>query len=209
MFVRWQKSEIRKAHLGLSKLNSGLRSHKLCSICDCPRIEHAVHYTQEDCEIRRRLFGQDLSPGWHTVSVPVPGNKCSYGFELEDGRVLYETRLKAVLCESERVDGVPKQHHVAFLGSIEASWLESFYEGVSDKTMARAQVQNWDMLSIEQRYWFWQSVAEKLDSLEDRIPKGERRKLEDSVSEVVPRPTSREGHAVEQRANQIRMRHIT
>lgn len=207
MFIHWQRSEIRRAHRGSAKLNSALRTHKLCHRCDCPRIEHAVNYTQEDCEIRRRLYAQDVSPGWHTVSVPVPGNKCSYGFELEDGRVLYETRVTAILCEGEEGSGAPKEDHIAFLGSIEASWLESFYEGISPREMAKARVKDWETEALAQRHWFWQSVTSRLDSLEGRVAGRERRRLEGAIAEVVPRPTSRESNGVEHRARQMKLRH--
>ena len=34
------------------------------------------------------------------------------------------TRLNAVLCESRRVDGKPRQEHIAYLGAIDDIWLD-------------------------------------------------------------------------------------
>jgi hypothetical protein len=75
--------------------------------------------------------------------------------------------LSAVLTETVRIDGKPRQRVVKYLGSI----------------------QEW---RIEQRAYyilrdFWGPVLSRLDSLD--LPKKQRREIEKQIAEVVPKPT--------------------
>ena len=78
--------------------------------------------------------------------------------------------LTAVLVESHRVDGKPRQRTVAYLGSIR------------DDLLDEADV----------RWLFWRAMAARLDAL--GLPSAERARAEAAILDVVPRPT--EGESV-------------
>ena len=111
-----------------------------------------------------------------------------------------DKRLKAILCESVRVDGKPKQRHIAFLGTIEESWLPQFFHLVGPEEAERMKVEGWYRRGLEARHWFWWRVTRKLDALDNRIPQEERTKLEAAIASVIPRPSQGESLAVERHA---------
>ena len=88
-----------------------------------------------------------------------------------DGSVGRDIRWNAVVVESARVNGRPREHHVALLASI---------------TESRIDVDH-------QRRYFWDAVYDRLDQLGDRISIDDRRHIEESVARKVPR-LSREEH---------------
>ena len=88
-----------------------------------------------------------------------------------DGSVGQDIRWTAVVVESVRVNGRPREHHVALLASI---------------TESRIDVDH-------QRRYFWDAVYDRLDQLGDRISIDDRRHIEESVARKVPR-LSREEH---------------
>lgn len=199
MFVRWQSSEIRKIGQGLY-YNPGIQTRSLCRICDCPKIERAKFFDATACEIRNAERDDKIKPGWYQVKEPKRGNRCEFGWMLENGGVVRDKRLKAVLCESLRVEGKPKQRHIAFLGTIEESWLPQFFLGVGPEEAERMKVTGWYRRGLEARHWFWWRVTRKLDALDNRIPREERVKLEASIDRVIPRPSQGESLAVERYA---------
>jgi hypothetical protein len=73
----------------------------------------------------------------------------------------------AILVQAVRVDGNPKQEHVAYLGGI---------------TETAIEIQ-------PQRCYFWEGVTECLDKLSGRITPDERMRIEQSIAERVPLPT--------------------
>jgi hypothetical protein len=79
----------------------------------------------------------------------------------------------AVLVESERVEGKPRQRHVAYLASILDSRIQH----------------------PTQRYFFWDKVRSAFDGLPD-LPARERRAIERRIAEKVPALTKREIAAV-------------
>jgi hypothetical protein len=75
----------------------------------------------------------------------------------------------AILVESKRVDGVPRQQHVAYLGGITVEYLKV----------------------DAQRCYFWDEINKHLDRLGNRIA-GERSKIEASIALKVPRASPEE-----------------
>ena len=86
-----------------------------------------------------------------------------------DGSVGQDIRWTAVVVESVRVNGSPREHHVALLASI---------------TESRIDVEH-------QRRYFWDAVYDRLDQLGDRISIDDRRLIEESVARKVPRLSRR------------------
>jgi hypothetical protein len=74
-----------------------------------------------------------------------------------------------ILVEAVRVDGNPKQEHMAHLGGITESAIEI----------------------LPQRCYFWESVTECLDKLNGRITPDERVRIEHAIADRVPLPTGR------------------
>jgi hypothetical protein len=81
-----------------------------------------------------------------------------------------EVSFRAVLAETKRVNGVPRQRHIAYLGSI---------------TEEYTQV-------LAQRCYFWDKVTTKLKALSWRIPPATMPKLEAALAVKVPRPSKKE-----------------
>lgn len=81
----------------------------------------------------------------------------------------------AILVESTRVKGKPRQRHIAYLGSVHA--------------VHRKQ-------SPQYRAEFWQRIRAKLDSLHKRISPDDRRKIEAALAEKVPPLTRDEKSAL-------------
>lgn len=81
----------------------------------------------------------------------------------------------AILVESTRVKGKPRQRHIAYLGSVHA--------------VHRKQ-------SPQYRAEFWQRIRAKLDSLHNRISPDDRRKIEAALAEKVPPLTRDEKSAL-------------
>jgi hypothetical protein len=78
-------------------------------------------------------------------------------------------KLTALLVKSARVNGAPRQQHIAVLGSVPESggrWRD--------------------------RCEFWEAVVNKLDNLPYRMSLAERIKIEDAIALKVPRPNKRE-----------------
>jgi hypothetical protein len=88
-----------------------------------------------------------------------------------DGSADQDVRWTAVIVESVRVNGKPRQRHVAWLASITKSLIEVDHR----------------------RRYFWDAVYERLDRLGNLISIDERRHIEAAVALKVPR-LSREEH---------------
>jgi hypothetical protein len=78
-------------------------------------------------------------------------------------------RWVAVLVESERVDGTPRQRHVAFLGSILDRHIQY----------------------PKRRQHFWEGVRSKMETLPN-LQMRDRRAIERRIAEKIPVPTKRE-----------------
>lgn len=72
-------------------------------------------------------------------------------------------RWYAILVESVRIDGKPKQRHVAYLGSVHL-----------DQT-------------VHYRAWWWHRIGAKLDALGNRIPADDRPRIEAALAKEVPK----------------------
>jgi len=88
-----------------------------------------------------------------------------------DGSIGQDVHWRAILVENLRVDGQPRQRHIAMLASI-----------------TEAEIG----MNVRHRY-FWDDVHERLDRLGNRISIDDRRKIEAAVAIKVPR-LSREEH---------------
>jgi hypothetical protein len=89
-----------------------------------------------------------------------------------------DVRWTAILAESVRIDGKPRQRHIAYLGG--------YYEndGIGD------------------REEFWKTVTAHLDRL--GLSPAERKKIEADIARKIPRPTKRQLADAERRANKLR-----
>lgn len=70
-----------------------------------------------------------------------------------------DARLKAILVESVRVDGKPRQRHIAFLGSV--------------------------LIDGSDRRRFWYDVTTKLNRLSNRVSPLERSRIGDAIAKKV------------------------
>jgi hypothetical protein len=73
----------------------------------------------------------------------------------------------AILAESTRIHGRPRQQHIAYLGGITNSAIEI----------------------VAQRALFWQEVGQRLDNLANRTSNKDRMRIEEAIAKKVPRLT--------------------
>jgi hypothetical protein len=81
-----------------------------------------------------------------------------------------DTHLAASLIESVRIDGKPRQRHVAYLA------------GISEKGVEH----------VGRRLRFWREVDERLHDLSNRLTAAERKRITAIVAARVPRPSEAE-----------------
>ncbi len=67
-------------------------------------------------------------------------------------------RLKVILVENKRVNGKVKQETIAVLGSIEATWLPEFWEGISPKRATKLKAEDWESQSLRARIAVWEGA---------------------------------------------------
>ena len=79
-------------------------------------------------------------------------------------------RWKASLIESVRVDGKPRQRHIALLGSF----------------LDRSD------FGARSRVWFWDNMNVRLNRLGNRVSPQDRKNIEDAIAWKVERPTPEE-----------------
>src|SRR6476469_8506204 len=85
------------------------------------------------------------------------------------------TCIKAVLIEAVRIDGEPRQKHIALIASYQPSKLDQ----------------------ISTRSIFWRHARERLERIGDQITPGERRKIEAALAQRVPPTTAAEDAALD------------
>ena len=101
------------------------------------------------------------------------GRRGGISFREVEGRLqIPDVHWRAILVESCRVDGKPRQRHIAYLGGITESAIE-------------LHVPN-------QRGFFWNEVMDRLDKLDNHIDKDERTKIEATIAKRVPRLSEKE-----------------
>ena len=84
--------------------------------------------------------------------------------------------LKAILVESVRVNGKPRQRHVAFLGSLEIDAI----------TEAKSPLGSWyDDVMTTVRRQFWYDVTTLLERLSNRVDPEDRQRIADSIAKKV------------------------
>jgi hypothetical protein len=83
-------------------------------------------------------------------------------------------RWTAILAESRRVNGKPRQHHIATLGSIT---LPIAYRPVGD---------------VDDRCAFWERASARLDRLGNQVSAADREHVEASLEDRVRRPLAAE-----------------
>jgi hypothetical protein len=88
--------------------------------------------------------------------------KCYYSGHSRPGDITWT----AILAETKRVNGQPRQRHLAYLGSIS--------EGENK--------------ILIQRCHFWDRVADRLDGLGGRVK--DREQIEAAIAKKVPRPSA-------------------
>ncbi len=78
-------------------------------------------------------------------------------------------RLKVVLVENKRVNGKVKQETIAVLGSIEATWLPEFWEGIDKEKAAKLKTDRWELYSLREHFAFWKIANSRLKKLANRL----------------------------------------
>jgi hypothetical protein len=96
-------------------------------------------------------------------------SRSGYAYE-RFGKSEQDVHWSAIIIESVRVGGKPRQRHVAYLGGITESAINIG----------------------AQRAWFWVNVMQRLDGLANRVSKDDRERIEAAVGKKVPRPTAAE-----------------
>ncbi len=89
------------------------------------------------------------------------------------------TRLNAVLCESRRVDGKPRQEHIAYLGAIDDVWLDQPLD---------------DPGANLKRYEFWEKAEKRLAPLANRLATDDHHKIREQLNAKVPMADAAEAH---------------
>ncbi len=93
-------------------------------------------------------------------------------------------RIKVLLVENTRVAGKVRQEIVAVLGSIDATWLESFWESAPDLALRH---QCWEQRSLTARVAFWEGVLERMGAIGDnRLSKDDRVAARRAIHKVIP-----------------------
>ena len=77
-----------------------------------------------------------------------------------------DVRLTPIIVQSRRVNGLPKQEHIACLPSIIESHIDE-----------------------KNAVWFWRNVEKRLARLTNRIPPAEMKKIRDVLAKKVPQPS--------------------
>jgi hypothetical protein len=103
-----------------------------------------------------------------------------------DGTVGLDVRWSAVIVESVRVNGKPRQRYVSHLASI---------------TESRIEV-------VHQRRYFWDAVLDGLDRLGNRMSVEDRQRIEAAIALKVPRLTREEHEASVEECTEDMMRHF-
>ena len=89
-----------------------------------------------------------------------------------------------LLVENTRVDGKVKQEIIAMLGTIDATWLESFWERLPDASWRHKR---WEYFSLTARVAFWDGVLERMGGIGDnRLSKDDRVAVRRAIHKVVP-----------------------
>jgi hypothetical protein len=79
------------------------------------------------------------------------------------------TALSLILAESKRIDGKPRQRHIAYLG------------GIRDD----------EITDVGSRCIFWDSVRAAFDRLDNQIVPADRKRFEVAIAARVPRPSAK------------------
>ena len=74
-----------------------------------------------------------------------------------------------MLVENKRVDGKVKQETIAVLGSIDATWLPEFWEGIDKETADKLKAEDWELHSLRARTAFWKTANPRLKKLTNRL----------------------------------------
>ena len=85
-----------------------------------------------------------------------------------------EVRWTAILAESKRVNGTPRQRHIATLGSITLA--------LTPRPVGE----------IHARCAFWETATKRLDQLANQVSVDDRERVEAALAEKVPRPLAAE-----------------
>ena len=84
-------------------------------------------------------------------------------------------RLKVVLVENRRVNGKVKQETLAVLGSIDATWLPEFWDGIEPGAVAKLKADDWELQSLRARAHFWRKANQRLKQLANRLGPDKKR----------------------------------
>ena len=109
---------------------------------------------------------------------PTPSGSCRYfhchakprcRWLIGHDEQLVPYRLKVMLVENRRVEGKVKQETIAVLGSIEATWLPEFWDGINKKAATKLKTKDWLLHSLYERVAFWKIANQRLARLSNRL----------------------------------------
>ena len=95
--------------------------------------------------------------------------RCRWRIGVEHGLKLVPYRLNVALAENKRAEGKVRQEHIAQIGSIDASWLPEFWEGIDPALAAKIKGESWEMNSLRARTAFWKDANHRLKQLANRL----------------------------------------
>jgi hypothetical protein len=97
-----------------------------------------------------------------------------------------------MLVENTRTNGRVKQDIVAMLGTIDATWLESFW------TDQKLKIEHWELYSLRHRVAFWDGVIARMSQIGDnRLSKDDRVAIRRAIHKVIPWPMEHERKRLE------------
>jgi hypothetical protein len=125
-----------------------------------------------------------------------------------DNQYLDPYRIKVDIVANSRVNGKVKQEIIATLGTIDATWLESFWVG----TPPELRIEKWELRSLQNRTAFWDGVLHRMSQIGDnRLSKDERKATRQSIHKVVPwvmEPERKRLALLEAQANYDELKHM-
>ena len=93
--------------------------------------------------------------------------RCRWRIGRDEQLVPY--RLKVMLVENRRVNGKVKQEIIAVLGSIEATLLPEFWDGIDKDAADKLKGEKWELQSLRGRVAFWKGANRRLKRLVNRL----------------------------------------
>jgi hypothetical protein len=105
-----------------------------------------------------------------------------------------DVRWRGIIIEAVRIDGKPRQRHVAVLVSFTESEVDAdrfiAFQALPSQPQPQAdQLNHWH--AAQARLQLWAEMLDRLDRI-DRLTRDDRKRIEAAVAEKLPRPSKTE-----------------